>query len=85
MWESRSATTKRKGSAKVPESQDVYPRLSVMLYRFLTRRTNLKTSGAEEVVHESQQPVASIPFPDDLTDEASWQRGLNCCGYRDYN
>uniref|UniRef100_A0A8C0XJ30 Large ribosomal subunit protein uL15/eL18 domain-containing protein n=1 Tax=Castor canadensis TaxID=51338 RepID=A0A8C0XJ30_CASCN len=51
-----------------PKSQDIYLRLLVKLHRFLARRSN---STFNQVVHESDQPAASLPLLYDPQDEAS--------------
>lgn len=46
---------------------------------------HLQPSCAEDVVHESHQLAASVPYLDDLKEEASWKLGQNLSGCREYN
>lgn len=86
LWESTSTTTK-KGLVQEAQEPGHQPKAIGEAIQ-VSKKTNqhcLQPGGAEEVVPESPQLVISVPFPDDLEDEASWSGGQNCCNCRDYN
>ncbi|PNJ41259.1 RPL18 isoform 11, partial [Pongo abelii] len=74
----------RKVRRKEPKSQDIYLRLLVKVSG-QKNQLHIQPGCVEEVVYESHQPAASVPFPDDPEDEASWPGKQNSRGCGDHN
>ena len=81
-WESASTTTK-KGLVQEAQEPGHQPKAvsEAIQVSGKINQHHLQPSDAEEVAYESPQLAVSVPFPDDLEDEASWPGRQNCCSW----